>query len=252
MPAQDNSDYSNSAHSNSAHSTTTQSGNYSSSESATHTPHPSDRTSHASDRGIADLRSDQDSGQDSPVPSAPESNSQTRETAERASAEPTIVAHPPVQRESQGALRVALMEVPANLPLEQRPAVALQFAQEAFAQTGYWVAFYKAILGAEGVVNKLFPTVEDLDFFYMTDEFAEIQQILTALRASDTEKADAIEPLKMITIRIPRSMQGALINESKRHGTSINKLCITKLLRPIESHWVPEEKGKVKGRKPRA
>lgn len=159
---------------------------------------------------------------------------------------------PEGRKDSQGARAVVFADVNTDLPLSDRPAEALRLAQEAFAQTGYWVAFYKAVLGSEGVVNLLFPSSEELDYFYTTPEFVEIQRILTALRTSDQEKADAVEPLKMITIRIPRSMQSALITESKRHNTSINKLCISKLLYPIDVDYVPAEQGRVKGRKPKA
>lgn len=220
-------------------------------------PRHSDRSS-ISDQGVPSAGAADAHSRHSFTPPGRASESDiagAEETAVAASESPvgsSVYSHPKAPRESQGSQRVVLADLPVGLALEQRALVALQCAQEAFAQTGYWVAFYKAILGAEGVVNKLFPKVEELDYFYTTEEFAEIQKILTALRASDTEKADAVEPLKMITIRIPRSMQAALISESKRHRTSINKLCITKLLRPIESHWVPEEKGGVKGRKPQA
>lgn len=163
----------------------------------------------------------------------------------------TIYTLPKVTRESQGAQRVSLPEVPQGLSLEERSATALRMAQEAFAQTGYWVAFYKAILAKHGVVNQLFPKDEELDYFHTTTEFYQIQQILTALRMSDVEKVDAIEPLKMLTIRIPKSMQAALMAESKRNHTSINKLCISKLLCPIDPVLVPREQGKVKGRKPK-
>lgn len=164
----------------------------------------------------------------------------------------SVHTHPKVTAESQGAQRVVLPEVPSGLSLEERSAEALRLAQEAFAQTGYWVAFYKAVLAKGGVVDKLFSEPEDLDYFYTTNEFSQIQQILTALRTSDLEKADAIEPLKMLTIRIPRSMQAALMEEAQRNQTSINKLCVSKLLCPIDPALVPQEHGKVKGRKPQA
>jgi predicted HicB family RNase H-like nuclease len=161
-----------------------------------------------------------------------------------------IDIHPGDAPESQGSQTVRL-DIPSDQrPLHERPAIVLQLAQEAFTQTGYWVAFYRSILARGGVVDTLFPSQEELEFFHTSAEFVEVQKMLTALRTSDQEKSDAVEPLKMITIRIPKSMQSTLVQESKRHGVSVNKLCISKLLVPIHADFVPTERGKVKGRKP--
>ncbi|WP_164102042.1 hypothetical protein [Candidatus Laterigemmans baculatus] len=150
----------------------------------------------------------------------------------------------------KGVHEVRLPPIDVSLPLEARPAEAMRLAQEAFNQTGYWVSFYRAILGVEGAVFKLFPTAEEMAFFEETSEFAEIHTMLTALRASDLEKIDAVEPQTMITIRMPRSLRAVLVEEAKPLNVSINKLCISKLLLPINPRFVPPERGRVRGRKP--
>ena len=137
-----------------------------------------------------------------------------------------------------------------GLAVEERPSEALRAALEVFALTGYWVTFYKAVLGPKGVVASLFTTPDELDYFTGTREFDEIQQMLTALRTSDQEKTKVVEAVSMITIRIPRSLQTSLAEEAKRHGTSMNKLCISKLLTPANPKYVPTERGRVRGRKP--
>ena len=213
---------------------------------ATNEPHPQFRLDRQSNR-IPEGR--QDSQPENRFASHQSENATTDSDREPAM---SVHTHPEVKTESQGAQRVRLPEVPEGLSFEQRLAEALRLAQEAFAQTGYWVAFYKAILAKDGVVDKLFPSVEELDQFHESEEFRQIQLILTALRTSETEKADAIEPLKMLTIRIPRSMQAALMEEAQRNQTSINKLCVSKMLCPIDPALVPQEHGKVKGRKPQA
>lgn len=145
-------------------------------------------------------------------------------------------------------------QVPAfdiDLPLHQRPAEALRAALEVFAQTGHWVAFYRSVLGPEGVASQLFPSLEEQLYFAGTREYDELQKMLTALRTSDCEKAESVESLSMITIRIPRSMQTSLNEEARQHQTSVNKLCISKLLVPVNPQYVPTQRGRVRGRKPR-
>jgi len=40
--------------------------------------------------------------------------------------------------------------------------------------------------------------------------------------------------LKMITVRVPTSLHGELLEEAKREGVSLNQLCLTKLARPLD------------------
>ncbi len=154
-------------------------------------------------------------------------------------------------REGKGGVRVVLPPPDLELPFYEKPLEALHLAQEAFTQTGYWVAFFRAILGPEGVVPQLFPTEPEREYFASTREYTEIHKMLAALRTSDTEKAEVVEPQKMLTIRIPKSLRAALVEEAKQRGVSINKLVISKMLTPANPDFVPTEKGLVRGRKPK-
>lgn len=156
----------------------------------------------------------------------------------------------PKHDEGKGARTVTLPPLPADLPLEERPAVALEMGHKAFVDTGYWVSFYRAIFAPEGVIHRLFPAPDEREYFEQTPEFLELHKMMTALRTTDDAKIDAVEPQTMITIRLPRSLQATIIKEAKEHGVSTNKLCISKLLLPISPLFVPEEKGKIRGRKP--
>lgn len=156
-----------------------------------------------------------------------------------------------VSREGKGEVRVVLPAPDLELPFYQKPLEALRLAQEAFTQTGYWVAFFRAVLGPEGVVPQLFPTEPEREYFASTREYAEIHKMLAALRSSDTEKAEVVEPQKMLTIRIPKSLRAALVEEAKQRGVSMNKLVISKMLTPANPDFVPTEKGLVRGRKPK-
>jgi predicted HicB family RNase H-like nuclease len=137
-----------------------------------------------------------------------------------------------------------------QLPAAERGREAIRLAQEAFAQTGNWVVFYRELLGAEGVVRRLFPDLEELRLFEQSSEFAELQEMLAAMRSQDNSKADSTEPERMITIRLPKSLHDALKIESEESNLSINKLCISKLVQPIEGRFIPIQQGRRRGRKP--
>ena len=141
-------------------------------------------------------------------------------------------------------------EVNRGLQLNQRPGEVVRIAIDVFAMTSSWVDFYRAILGPEGVARKLFKGADQNRFWESTPEFFQVQEMLTAIRSQDDLKSDSVEPLRMITIRLPVSMHEALKLESNERSTSINKLCLSKLLNGIDQKLIPQEKGRIRGRKP--
>jgi len=142
---------------------------------------------------------------------------------------------------------------PLKLPLRtlsRRPAEVLNAAIETFPSCTSWVTFYREILGTEGIVRHYFPTSEQMRYWEASPEFAEVLEMLTALRATEQNKADSTEPQRVITVRIPRSLHETLTLEAEQHQTSINKLCVSKLLNGIANRFVPKEKGSIRGRRP--
>ncbi len=129
-------------------------------------------------------------------------------------------------------------------------AAARDLAMEVFAQTGSWVVFFREMLGATGVCTKLFPTPEERRYFESTEVYAELQEIIAVLRGQDPDKADAAEPEKVVTIRLPISLHQTLASEAETLNLSVNKLCISKLLQRIDRRFIPDQRGKVPGRKP--
>lgn len=127
---------------------------------------------------------------------------------------------------------------------------ALLLAEEAFAKTGSWVIFFREVLGVGGVVKQLFPNPDEFKRFIKGPEFATLHEMLAAIRGQDQSKSDAVEPERMITIRIPRSLHEWLQQESDGCGLSINKLAIGKLLWPADPRYVPEQQGRRRGRRP--
>lgn len=155
-----------------------------------------------------------------------------------------------VAGEPQPIAPLRVPEVNRGLQLNQRPAEVVRIAIDVFTRTSSWVEFYRAILGPEGVARKLFKGADQNRFWESTDEFFQIQEMLTAIRSHDDLKSDSVEPLRMITIRLPHSMHEALKLESTERNTSINKLCLSKLLNGIDQRLIPQEKGQIRGRKP--
>lgn len=151
---------------------------------------------------------------------------------------------------SSASQRLELSAANLNLPLEQRGAEALRLAQEAFAKTGSWVVFFREILGVEGVVRKLYPTSEEMRRFENSKEYSELQEMVAAIRSQDSSKGDSVEPERMITIRLPKSLHDSLRVESDEMNLSINKLCISKLIQRIDPRHVPEQQGRRRGRRP--
>jgi predicted HicB family RNase H-like nuclease len=104
-----------------------------------------------------------------------------------------------------------------------------------------WVKFYREILGLRGIIRQNFPTREALAEFEQTEAYTEIQRMLTKLRKCEAPAEPPHEVTKVITVRLPKSLHEALRAEAHEHQTSMNKLCISKLLQFIDNALVPTE-----------
>jgi predicted HicB family RNase H-like nuclease len=110
-----------------------------------------------------------------------------------------------------------------------------------FAKGPDWVTFYREVLGLRGIVRQEFPTREALAAFEQTEAFQEILQLLTKLREQVPPASEEDETTRVITVRLPKSMHESLRAEAHEHHTSMNKLCISKLLQFIDNDKVPSE-----------
>lgn len=135
-------------------------------------------------------------------------------------------------------------------PVKTRHSEMLRLAEVAFSKTGLWVVFYRSLLGLEGAMFQLFPDPTERHDFQMSAAHAEIQEMVAAMRSTDTSKGDGVEPERMITIRVPMSLHSVLVDESEQLGLSINQICVSKLLGPLNSRHIPEPQGRRRGRKP--
>jgi predicted HicB family RNase H-like nuclease len=104
-----------------------------------------------------------------------------------------------------------------------------------------WVTFYREVCGLHGVTRREFPSPGTLREFEQTELYQDIQQMLTKLREQGPVATDPAEPTRVITVRLPKSLHEALRVEAHEHHTSMNKLCVSKLLQFIDNGLIPVE-----------
>jgi predicted HicB family RNase H-like nuclease len=108
----------------------------------------------------------------------------------------------------------------------------LQVARELHARKPDWVTFFRETLGVNGAARSVFPNQEDYVQFEQSREFTEIQQLVATLRTRKTSSGKN-EATRVITVRLPESLHESLKAEAADHNTSMNKLCISKLLQAL-------------------
>ena len=125
-------------------------------------------------------------------------------------------------------------------PITKRQEVC-RVASEMFLQNPDWVTFFREILGVEGVARRVFSNPGEMDAFEQTDEHTEIQGMVAKLRERSRNQSESNEPTRVITVRLPKSLHESLKAESHQRRTSMNQLCISKLLQIIDNALVPAD-----------
>jgi predicted HicB family RNase H-like nuclease len=131
--------------------------------------------------------------------------------------------------------------------LAERALQVQRVAQARFHQGLDWVTFFREMLGVNGVARTVFPTKALMAFFETTKEYVEIQEMVAQLRV----RANIVrpeEPTRVITIRLPVSLHELLTDEANLRRTSVNKLCISKLLQVVDEKFVPNAKPPAHGK----
>jgi predicted HicB family RNase H-like nuclease len=108
----------------------------------------------------------------------------------------------------------------------------LQVAKQLYQSRPDWVTFFRETLGVNGAARSVFPTQEEYVKFEQSNEFSEIQKMVAGLRTKKVGGSKN-EPTRVITVRLPESLHEALKAEASDHNTSMNKLCISKLLQVL-------------------
>ena len=108
----------------------------------------------------------------------------------------------------------------------------LQTASALFEGKPAWGAFHDQVFGPSGLVREHYANLVDRGQFQRTGDYAELLGMLADLR--DADKTNAGAP-RVITVRLPRSLHQTLLLEAAEQHTSLNKLCVSKLLRVLDA-----------------
>ena len=117
----------------------------------------------------------------------------------------------------------------------------LQVAKQLYQEKPDWVTFFREVLGVEGAARRIFPSSEEFMEFEQSQEYSEIQQMVAKLRENSRSQSQGTEPTRVITVRLPKSLHESLRTEAHERRTSMNKLCISKLLQVIDWDLIPHE-----------
>ncbi|HEV2968770.1 MAG TPA: toxin-antitoxin system HicB family antitoxin [Pirellulales bacterium] len=112
-------------------------------------------------------------------------------------------------------------------------------AQLLFDQQKDWATFFREVLGTSGIVHQLYPDTESRMEFEQTPEYNELQQMLTKLRDRNGQPPPEDEATRVITVRIPKCLHESLKTEAHSRKTSMNQLCISKLVQRIDAEMIP-------------
>ena len=120
--------------------------------------------------------------------------------------------------------------------MDNKPQEVIRIAQTLFHQNPDWVTFFREVLG----LGRHRPSdVPDrphaLTEFEKTTEYGEIQQMLAKLRVEGPPVPEDKEPTRVITVRLPKSLHEFLQVEAHEKCTSMNQLCISKLVQWLDS-----------------
>jgi predicted HicB family RNase H-like nuclease len=135
-----------------------------------------------------------------------------------------------------------MMDVAEKPRFEDRVQTVRSALEERWEKETDWVVFYREVLGVGGLLEELFKSSEERQKFGQTDEYIRIQQTLAKLREKSNKAKDTSdESTRVITVRLPESLHEALRNEAYNYKTSMNQLCISKLLQVIDGELVPSD-----------
>ncbi len=143
-------------------------------------------------------------------------------------------------------------KIDASCSFEDRCKNVVSMASELFGVAPTWTAFYREVLGANGIARFFFSDMDDRQAYEASDSHSQIFEMLTALRSRDLPENDPTEPQRMITIRLPMTLHNAICDKANELEVSVNKLCISRMLQQLDDRMIPACKNKRRGRRPGA
>ena len=114
-------------------------------------------------------------------------------------------------------------------------------ANQIYVATPDWASFFRLVLGVDGLIRSSFTTPQEIVAFEQSPQFKEIQGMLAKLREKNNVEVADQEPTKVITVRLPKCLHESLRSEAHERKTSMNKLCISKLVQIIDGSLVPTD-----------
>jgi predicted HicB family RNase H-like nuclease len=138
----------------------------------------------------------------------------------------------------------------ANASYDARVQALTAAAAELFGLAPTWTAFYREILGADGLMKLCVCTGDEMAAFECSAEQSKLLEMLTVLRSRDLPENDPHEQQRMITVRIPKSLHDSICEEANELAVSVNKLCISRLLQKVDKKMIPTSSQKRRGRRP--
>jgi len=113
-------------------------------------------------------------------------------------------------------------------------AAVLEVAERLHSMRPEWLAFFREVLGVDGIVRRTFNTPEALVRFECTPHYARIREMLDELRDQERERPAERDSQRVITVRMPSILHETLKAEADSLRVSINSLCISKLMKLVD------------------
>ena len=147
-----------------------------------------------------------------------------------------ILAPPRVDQKAQYAESDSYV-ADGSISSDQR-RLAVQTALAMSWETDDWEDFFREIMSMQGLIHQMFPSVAQRREFETTPEYVEIQHMMAEMRGRRKKRRQDREKTRVITVRLPESLHASLQHEAEQLNTSMNKLCISKLLQIIDKQLV--------------
>lgn len=114
-------------------------------------------------------------------------------------------------------------------------------AMEFFEQlkNKHWSTFFREVFGLGGIIHQAYPTTEEITKFRQTSAYQDVLCMLVTLWEESGHIAGG-EHRAVITLRVPQSLHDLLKEEAHSLHTTINGLCIAKLISDINPDLVPK------------
>jgi predicted HicB family RNase H-like nuclease len=113
----------------------------------------------------------------------------------------------------------------------------LEFAEQHAKKAADCIEFHNALFGIGGKATEMFPSESQRTAFVKTAEAKRIFAMMDDLPQPPAKKSDEMLGTAngAISVRLPRSVHAALLEEAKAEGVSLNQLCLSKLVAQLRA-----------------